>query len=100
MSEELGMNIYALKGHRVRCIHLQSPYNYETEKAQKYLVVGTEYTVEHTEVFSENTEVYLEEIPGISFNSTCFEDVKKQSKNQMSLCDFMEGSDAPCGGYD
>ena len=27
-------------------------------------------------------------------------DVKKQSKNQMSLCDFMEGSDAPCGCYD
>lgn len=80
MFDDLWMNIYALKGHKVRCINQSSPYEYEAEKARKHLVVGQEYTVDYTEVHNESTDVYLQEIPEVSFNSACFEDVEKQSK--------------------
>lgn len=80
MFDHLWMNIYALKGHKVRCISLEGPYEYQTERAQKYLELGKEYTVESTEVHSSSTDVILQEIPNIEFNSTCFEDVIKQSK--------------------
>jgi MOSC domain-containing protein YiiM len=80
MIDDFRMNIYALKGHQVKCTRLESPYEYQTERAKKYLEIGTIYTVEQTEVHSSSTEVYLQEIPEIAFNSTLFEDVKKQSE--------------------
>lgn len=80
MFEDLWMNIYALKGHKVRCTHLDSPYEYQTERAKKYLEIGKIYTVESTEVHSSSTDVVLQEIPEVEFNSTLFEDVTKQSE--------------------
>jgi hypothetical protein len=80
MFDDLWMNIYALKGHKVKCVSLESAYEYQTERAKKYLEVGKIYTVEATEVHSSSTEVYLQEIPEIAFNSTLFCDVEKQSK--------------------
>jgi hypothetical protein len=80
MFDHLWMNIYALKGHKVRCISLEGAYEYQTEVAQQHLELGKEYTVEETEVYSSSTEVYLQEIPDVAFNSTLFEDVEKQSE--------------------
>lgn len=74
------MNIYALNGHKVRLIHTDMGYEYQKERAEKYLKLGEVYTVDYTEVHSESTEVYLKEVPDIAFNSTCFEDVKPQSE--------------------
>ncbi len=74
------MNIYALKGHKVRCVSLEAPYNYQTERAKKHLEIGKEYTVERTEVHSSSTDVILQELPEIEFSSGLFEDVLKQSK--------------------
>ncbi len=74
------MNIYALEGHKVKCISLESPYEYETERAKKYLEIGKIYTIDSTEVHSSSTDVLLQEIPNIEFNSTLFEDVEKQSE--------------------
>lgn len=42
------MNIYALKGHKVRCENLSGGYDHDREIAKKYLEVGKEYTVEQT----------------------------------------------------
>ena len=80
MFEDVWMNIYALKGHKVRCISVEAMYEYETERAQKHLEIGKEYTVERTEVESSSTEVYLQEIPDVAFSSGLFEDVEKQSE--------------------
>ncbi len=82
MLDDLWMNIYALKGHKVKCISLESPYHYQTERAQKHLEIGKEYTVESTEVRSSSTNVVLLEFPKIEFNSTLFEDVIKQSEEE------------------
>ena len=80
MFEDLWMNIYALKGHKVRCINLELPYDYQTETAHKHLELNKKYTVERTEVHSSSTEVFLKEIPEVAFNTTSFEDVSKQSE--------------------
>ena len=80
MFDDIWMNIYALKGHKVKCAGLESPYHYQTERAQKYLEIGKEYTIEKTEVHSSSTDVELQEFPGVEFNSTLFEDVTKQSE--------------------
>lgn len=96
MFEDLWMNIYALKGHKIRCISLQGPYDYQTERAQKHLKLGKEYTVDRTEVQSESTDVYLQEVPNIAFNSTCFEDVKKQSiEEDKKHPDYYKYNDKP-----
>lgn len=74
------MNIYALEGHRVKVRYTDMGYDYQIERARKYLTIGEIYTVEYTEVHSESTEVFLKEVPDISFNSACFEDVTPQSE--------------------
>ncbi|MCE7991648.1 MAG: hypothetical protein HEP71_06700 [Roseivirga sp.] len=73
------MNIYALNGHKVRLIRTDMGYEYQKERAEKYLKLRGVYTVDYTEVHSGSTEVYLEEVPDLAFNSTCFEDIKPQS---------------------
>jgi hypothetical protein len=75
------MNIYALKGHKVKCSTLSAGYNYHQEIAQKYLEINKEYTVEKTMVDSWYTNVYLEEFPDIKFNSVFFEDVNEQDES-------------------
>ena len=78
--EDTSMNMYALKGHKVKCVDLESPYDYQTERAKKHLEIGKIYTVESTEVRSFSTNVVLQEIPDVEFNSTLFEDIQKQSE--------------------
>mgnify|MGYP003632937772 CR=1 FL=1 len=74
------MEIYALKGHKVICDDLDVGYNFHKEIAKKHLELDKTYTVEKTEVESSSTKVFLQEIPGIEFNSCCFEDVVEQSE--------------------
>ena len=75
------MNIYAKKGHKVRCCTLNGGYDFDKAKANKYLYVGGEYTIEKTDVDNWHTDVYLEEFPNVKFNSVFFEDVVDQSED-------------------
>ncbi len=79
MFDNFGMNIYALKGHKVKATSLNQGYQYHIENAEKYLKLDQIYTVDRTEVASSKTEVYLQEFPDIPFNSTMFEDLVPQS---------------------
>jgi len=74
------MNIFALKGHRVRAVDPlpETSHTWPTINPGG-LVAGAVYTVDHTEVASYCTYVSLEEIPGRTYNSVIFEDVDKQS---------------------
>ncbi len=74
------MNIYALKGHKVRCSDLDNGYAYQQEIARQHLTLGEVYTIESTDVDSASTRVTLLEVPDISFNSVFFEDVVPQSE--------------------
>jgi hypothetical protein len=67
------MNIYALKGHKVRCKNLTGGYDSEKDLAKKHLEIGKEYTIEKTIVDNWSTDVWLEEIPDVRFNSVFFE---------------------------
>lgn len=73
------MNIFSIKGHKVKCVNHDSGYDYEQKTARKHLVIGQEYTIEKTNVEGWYTNVYLQEFPDIIFNSTFFEDVRPQS---------------------
>ena len=79
------MNIYAIKGHKVRCITLSAGWKDESDFYKQFLTVGNVYTVDYTDVQNWNTNVYLEEIQNknkinnrISFNSVFFEDIEEQ----------------------
>lgn len=74
------MNIFAIKGHKVKCVTLNAGYDYHKEIAEKHLEVGEEYIIERTDVDSYHTDVYLKEIPGVKFNSVFFSDISPQSK--------------------
>ena len=73
------MNIYAIKGHKVKCDTVDAAYVNERELNKQHLVPGQEYTIEKTRVGSWFTQVFLQEIPGVSFNSVIFSDVIPQS---------------------
>lgn len=73
------MNIYAINGHKVVCSTFDAGYDHDKKKAQKYLKLGEEYTVDYTIVDSWFTTVYLKEVPTIGFNSVFFEDLVEQS---------------------
>ena len=75
------MNIFAIKGHKIKCVTLSAGYSYHQEIAEKHLEIEKEYTVDKTDVDSYHTDVYLQEIPNVKFNSVFFEDVEKQSKD-------------------
>lgn len=72
------MNIYALKGHKVKCVTLSDGWVILQEVAKKHLEIGKEYTVEHTEVYMWDIDVYLQEIPNVAFSYVFFEDVSEQ----------------------
>ncbi|MEL1246321.1 hypothetical protein AAEO56_18760 [Flavobacterium sp. DGU11] len=74
------MNIYALKGHKVRCSDLDNGYEYQQEIARRHLVLGEVYTIDKTEVGSSSTKVMLQEVPGVFFNSVFFDDVVPQGQ--------------------
>lgn len=71
------MNIYALRGHKVRCIATEDE---ASAIIFTCLEVGKEYTIENTEVGNWCTDVYLQEFPNVKFNSILFEDVTEQTK--------------------
>ena len=73
------MNIYALKGHKVKVKTLSAGYFCEQEDIKTYLELNKEYTIERTDINGWHTDVYLVEVPNIPFNSAFFEDVIKQS---------------------
>lgn len=73
------MNIYALKGHKVRCHTFNAGYKYDRVVATKYLNVNEVYSVDYTEVESFSTIVVLQEFPNVRFNSVFFQDVDSQS---------------------
>ena len=74
------MNIYALKGHKVKCENLSAGYDFQKELAEKYLEVGKEYIVEKTKVNDWHTDVWLQEFSGVYFNAVFFEDVVEQDE--------------------
>lgn len=73
------MEIYALRGHKVKCVTLTAGYKHDQEIAKRNLLLNEIYTVDHTDVHNYSTDVYLEEIPGVAFNSVFFDDVNPQS---------------------
>lgn len=81
------MNIYALKGHKVRFTG-KGGYDSENEFANKHFEVGEIYTVDHTDVGQSSTDVFLEGLMRVAnhgaflqrFNSVMFEDVEPQSE--------------------
>lgn len=73
------MEIFAIKGHKVKCSTLSAGYEFHQELAKKHLTIGDTYTVDYTNVDSWHTDVFLEEIPNVKFNSVFFEDVESQS---------------------
>ena len=75
------MNIYNLPDSKVTVTHDSMSLGTSTQGlADKYLVVGSEYTVEKTEIRNHSTMVLIKELPFVKFNSVHFVDVKKQSK--------------------
>ena len=82
------MNIYALRGHKVRFLG-KNGYDTQLEHAKKILEVGEMYTVHHTEVGQSSTYVCFEDIERVAhngdkdferFNSVMFEDVEPQNE--------------------
>ncbi len=72
------MNIYALKGHKVKAIAECSDY-YCSQKDTN-LTIEAVYTVKKTTVCKSYTCVDLEEFEGVSFNSILFEDIDSQTQ--------------------
>ena len=79
------MNIYALKGHKIKFSHPEGGWPYDQKKAKTHLEVGNTYTVDHTVVHRSSTDVYLEEIPNTYFNSVMFDDVEPQDEEKNKL---------------
>jgi len=79
------MNIYAAKGHKIRCSTLDAGYEYDKKVAKSYLKIGNIYTVEKTSVDNWSTSVSLQEFPGKNFNSVFFEDVESQPEESDKL---------------
>lgn len=80
------MDIYAKKGSKVKFAYPTFGYQYEQEKALRFLTIGATYTVDHTEVHSSFTHVYLKEVPEISFNSVFFEDLSINKNGGKQIC--------------
>jgi hypothetical protein len=66
------MNIYALKGYKVKVT--QESIGVGGELAKIHLKVGNTYTIENTSVHNSYTSVSLQEIKTVSFNSASFVD--------------------------
>lgn len=76
------MNIFSLKGHRVKVTEssAKNGTDYDTRKVKDYLEIDKIYKVERTEVGAWRTDVYLQEIPDVTFNSVNFESITVQPK--------------------
>jgi dCMP deaminase len=69
------MNIYTEKGTKVT-YNGKNGYSYDREYADKFLLIGNDYTVEYIKVNSFSTDVTLKEFPKEIFNSVLFDDIK------------------------
>lgn len=76
------MNIYALKGHKVRFAFPDNGWDSDKKHASEYLIKNEIYTVDFTSVSGFSTSVKLEEFPNTFFNSVHFEDVESQSEEK------------------
>ncbi|MDG1950481.1 MAG: hypothetical protein P8J32_06745 [bacterium] len=76
------MNIFALKGFRVKVTERTKNAGWKTDRklVTAYLEVEKEYTVERTEVDRSSSIVVLQEFPDVKFNTVNFEDVSTQSE--------------------
>ncbi len=72
------MNIFALKGHKIKFTNPKAGYPLDQKMGLEHLEIGKEYTVEYTEVSDYSASVILQEIPKIKFNSVLFSDVVPQ----------------------
>lgn len=79
------MNIYAIKGHKVKLETLTAGYDSEKETVKELLNFDTEYTIERTNVYSWSTTVYLQEFPNVAFNSVFFKDAVEQSREDNKM---------------
>ena len=70
------MKLDAEKGHRVTVTEqsIKNGYDYDKEKAEKFLKVGKVYTLESMEVHNWSSTVKLQEVPNQEFNSVNFVD--------------------------
>ena len=75
-----GMNIYALKNHKIKVKKggFNQMYESDAEQAKKYLKEDSIYRVEQTFVKPSNSYVLIQEVSGIRFNTSIFEDVTTQ----------------------
>jgi len=75
---QMSMDMFADKGHKVTVTEqsINNGYEYDKQKAQKFLKVGGIYTVENTDVENFSSTVELQEFPGQNFNTVNFVDVK------------------------
>lgn len=69
------MNIYCSPGAKVKFHARQGDDYFRMENDN--LEDGKIYTVERTDVHGWSTDVYLVEVPGMGFNSVCFEEIKE-----------------------
>ncbi len=76
------MNIFALKGYRVKVTEktANNGTSSDKEKVKELLEVDKVYTVDHTDVHASNTNVYLIEFPDVVFNSSSFEGITIQPR--------------------
>lgn len=74
--QQESMKLYAEKEHKVTVTEqsIINGYDYDMEKAKKFLKVGEIYTVESMEVHNWSSTVRLKEIPNQEFNSVNFVD--------------------------
>lgn len=72
------MNIFAIKGHKIKFTNPEAGYPYDQKMGEEHLEVGKEYTVDYTEVDGYSTNVIIQEVPKIKFNSVLFSDVLPQ----------------------
>ncbi|MDA9325854.1 hypothetical protein N9Q69_01345 [bacterium] len=78
------MNIYALKGHKVKLSKNGFNMGFEVDKdeAKSFLSHGIIYTVDCTNVSNSSSVVILHEFPNKTFNTVHFEDVSFQSEDE------------------
>lgn len=76
------MNIYALKGHKVRITAQSARNGYDSDVAhlKEHLKLWKTYTVDETAVGVWSTAVILEEFPHERFNAVNFVDVTEQAE--------------------
>ena len=71
LSKDSSMDINAKEGTLVRFTG-KGGYDYDREKANRHLAVGSVYTVDKVDIDPWSSVVYLKETPKICFNSVMF----------------------------